>query len=300
MEASPSMDASSVHYFVFGGGGTRGIAYAGALMEWLAYTKYNLKLNLKGCAGTSIGGLYAAALCCGVPIERIMVIAKDTNLIDIVNADITNLWSYWGMESGNSIVGWLTNIIGEVTFRELYENTGRYLELVVTNLNTGEAEYLSHRTFPDMKVSKGVAMTMALPPVFAPIKLLNGNLYIDGGVIDNYPIERFNANEVLGFRVKWGHCPNLDSFEHYFSRVMYCATVSGVLAKYNNLDDEYKDRSITIDTGDVPTINWRLHPTTVIQCIAQGRCAVRQFILDRDVRVSQPVVAQTTIGTQTE
>lgn len=294
------MDASSVHYFVFGGGGTRGIAYAGALLEWLTYTKYNLQLNLKGCAGTSIGGLYAAALCCGLPMEQIMAIAKDTNLVDIVNIDVTNLWSYWGMESGTSIAAWLTKFIGDITFRELYENTGRYLELVVTNLNTGKAEYLSHSTFPDMKVSKGVAITMALPPVFAPIKLLNGHMYIDGGVIDNYPIRRFEASEVLGFRVKWGHCPKLDSFEHYFSRVMYCATVSGVVARYDNLDDQYKDRSITIDAGDVPTINWRLPPTTVSQCIAQGRRAVRQFILDRDVRISPPAVAQTTIATQTD
>jgi predicted acylesterase/phospholipase RssA len=280
------MDASSVHYFVFGGGGTRGIAYAGALLEWLTYTKYNLQLNLKGCAGTSIGGLYAAALCCGLPPDQIMSIAKNTNLIDIVNIDITNLWSFWGMESGNSIVSWLTKIIGDVSFRKLYENTGRRLELVVTNLNSGQAEYLSHETVPEMQVAQGVAISMALPPVFPPVKLKN-HLFIDGGVIDNYPIHRFPAEEVLGFRVKWGHVPNLDSFEHYFSRVMYCATVSGVVAKYNNLEDGYKERSITIDTGDVPTINWRLSPTTVAQCIAQGRRAVRQFILDRDVRATK-------------
>ena len=204
------------------------------------------------------------------------------------------------MESGSSIKTWLNKIIGEITFRELYENTGRYLELVVTNLNTGEAEYLSHETFPMMKVTNGIAMSMALPPVFSPIKLPNGNVYIDGGLIDNYPLKRFPVDEVLGFRVKWGHCPNLDSFEHYFSRVMYCATVSGVLSQYNNLEEEYKNKSITIDCGDVPTINWRLQPTTVTQCIAQGRRAVRQFILDRDVRVSTRPVLQNTMATQTD
>ena len=293
------MDARNIKYLAFGGGGNRGIAYGAAIHEWIQLTKYNAQLLLKGCVGTSIGALFAAAMVVGLSSDKILSITKKTNLVDIVNVDITNLWSHWGFDNGGSIITWIEQFIGNQTFGEMYESTGRILEVVVTNLNTGEAEYFSYKNVPKMKVSQGVAISMCLPPVFSP-KKVGSNMYIDGGLLDNFPIKRFPAEETLGFRVKWGHVPQLNTFEHYFSRAMYCATVVGTVHQYNALPDEYKEKSITVDCGDVATINWRLPPTTLQQLLSRGRMAVRQFILDNDVLSCTTTKPMTnTIGTQT-
>lgn len=295
------MDSKSIRYFAFGGGGTRGTAYGAAIHEWIQLTKYNPTLLLKGCVGTSIGALFAAAMVVGLPPDKILAITKQTNLVDIVNIDITNLWSHWGFDNGGSIVSWIEQFIGSQTFMEMYESTGRILEVVVTNLNTGEVEYLSYKNVPNMKVSTGVSISMCLPPVFSP-KKIGANLYIDGGLLDNFPIKRFPAEETLGFRVKWGHVPQLNTFEHYFSRAMYCATVVGTVHQYNALSEEYKNKSITIDCGDVATINWRIPAQTLHQLLSRGRMAVRQFVLDKNVMScnnSQTLKATNTIGTQT-
>ena len=291
--------ASDIGYFCFGGGGSRGIAYAGAVDEWIKLTKYNTSLSLKGASGTSIGALYAAALVVGLKPEKMMAIAESTHLVDIVNIDLTNILSYWGLDSGQKLLDWVESHIGTMTFYNLYQQTGRLLELAVTNINTGKAEYLSFKTSPNMKVAEGIVTSMALPIVFCP-RNRDGNLYCDGGLIDNYPIHRFPAKEVLGFRVHWNHAPKLDSIEHYFSRIGYCATNTGCVEAYKNLPEEYKKNSITIDCGDVSTINWRISKNIFAQCVTQGRQAVRQFILERNVRTTLGENKKCSTSTQTD
>lgn len=292
------MLADDIHYMVFGGGGTRGIAYAGLIDEWAKLTKYNFQLSLKGAAGTSIGALYAAALVSGMEPAQLLKVASSTNMVDIINVDLTNLMSLWGLDSGKSLETWIASYIGDFTFEQLYHRTGRELELVVTNLNTSKPEYLSYKTVPEMKVAKGVMMSMSLPPVFGPT-MYRDHYYVDGGLLDNYPIRRFPAHETLGFKVKWSDVPTLNSFEHYVSRVTYCATVTGSERAFESLSSAYKKHSIAIDCGDVPTINWRLPPTMISQCITQGRRAIRAFVLENDVKSAGSASRTRTFGTQT-
>lgn len=291
------VNVSDVHYFSFGGGGVRGIAFAGALDEWFKLTRYDIK-NLKGASGTSIGALYAAAIAVGLSPASILEITQATNLMDLVTIDVTNLVSYWGFDTGHRLTEWIENHIGTITFKELFDTTGRILKLAVTNLNSGKVEYLSHATYPNLKVSTGVTMSMCLPPVFSPMNM-NGALFVDGGLLDNYPIRQWPAENVLGFRVSWSHCPKLDAFEKYFSRVTYCATALGSREAFRNLEDGYKKRSLTVDCGDVATINWRLPPSTINHIVGLGRGAVRSYVLANGIQAERKKRTVTTQSTQT-
>jgi len=60
-------------------------------------------------------------------------------------------------------------------------------EFVVTNINTGKAEYLHSN---DIRVMKRIGVaSCSLPILTKPVKL-NGKLYLDGGLADSVPIER--------------------------------------------------------------------------------------------------------------
>ena len=75
--------------------------------------------------------------------------------------------------------------------KELYNKTNKYLSITSTCLTTQEAVYISHETFPNIPVWKAILMSCAIPLIFKPIEWEN-KLYIDGGLVDNFPL--FNIN----------------------------------------------------------------------------------------------------------
>jgi predicted acylesterase/phospholipase RssA len=76
----------------------------------------------------------------------------------------------------------------DVTFRELAEATGCDLVINVANLDIVRTELLCAASTPDLSVIDALRMTTSVPCVFAPV-LWNGHVYVDGGVLDNCPLE---------------------------------------------------------------------------------------------------------------
>lgn len=87
----------------------------------------------------------------------------------------------------------------DITFKELYEKIKKKLIMTVTCINDKKAYYYSVDTFPDMKVIKAVRMSISIPIIFTPVEH-DSHLYVDGGCIDNYPMQLFqdNLDEVIG------------------------------------------------------------------------------------------------------
>jgi NTE family protein len=102
--------------------------------------------------------------------------------------------------------------IAYATFAELKqlreeqpEKFGRLKQLYIVgvNLSTGLIEVFSEETTPDMIVSDAVRISMSIPVVFKPHQIYykinglrvadeKGHLYVDGGMLDNYPMWLFN------------------------------------------------------------------------------------------------------------
>ena len=281
------------------------MAYASALDEMkkllrLDYTK------LKGVAGTSIGAIFAASLASGMDMKDILGIARHTSLIDLVSPHISNLMTHHGLDVGGTVISFLDGHLGNEmkTFKQLYDETHIHLHVYVTNLNKCKSESISHLTHPDMPVAKGVFMSMCLPPLFAPVEM-DGDMYVDGGIMNNYPIDTFDPKHSIGFTVKWGLANRLDSFESYVSRLTYCTLSASENAQFNAMPEELREQTIQIDCGDVSTLNWRIQTLTALAMEARGREAVRDFVKKFDLR-ALPYAAiggakhMVTIGTQTE
>jgi len=89
-----------------------------------------------------------------------------------------------------------------VTFAELHKAGFKDMYFVGVNTHTGEAEYFSHEHTPDMVVASAVRISMSIPGVFYPVPKLtkdahgvvnkSTDLYVDGGVTCNYPINLFD------------------------------------------------------------------------------------------------------------
>ena len=87
-------------------------------------------------------------------------------------------------------IGFFKEYFSEDTFESLKIP----LTVTATNLLNGKLDY-----FNSGQLIKPLIASCALPPVFSPIEV-NGNLYSDGGVLNNFPIEplKDTCSKILG------------------------------------------------------------------------------------------------------
>ena len=97
----------------------------------------------------------------------------------------------------------------DITLKELFEYNKISLHFVTLELNKFEKVIVSHKTYPDITLLKAIEMSTAFPILFKPIfeeGLVGDKCYVDGGIVDNYPLytcieeEECEENEVLGVR----------------------------------------------------------------------------------------------------
>jgi len=100
----------------------------------------------------------------------------------------------------------------DVTFQEFYERTGIELHFTVTELNKFQAIDFSHKTHPKHGLVEACYMSCCYPFGFTPI-YRDGCCYIDGGIINDYPVnecirdQKCDVAEILGVKMLWERKP---------------------------------------------------------------------------------------------
>jgi Predicted esterase of the alpha-beta hydrolase superfamily len=213
---------------VLSGGGVKGISFLGALN---ALEEQNILQNIKIMAGTSIGGLIAGLYLAGYkPIE----LYRFVELFDakkLRSLDPSKVLTKFGLDDGtrfNCVLDKMfeaKNIPVNITFKEFFKLTQKKLILTAVCMNDKQVYYLSHLTFPDMPVLLGMRMTSSLPFWFVPVQY-NNKLFVDGGCMDNYPIQLF-ANEldnVIGIYLSENRIfiKNIENVEDFLYNLLQC------------------------------------------------------------------------------
>ncbi|KAL3832132.1 hypothetical protein ACJMK2_023803 [Sinanodonta woodiana] len=168
----------------------------------------DLMKNIKRYAGTSAGAMTAALLAVGYSADEIReFLSQDLSQVFIDHSYgylslLPNLLSGFGWNPGTRIFQWFGENLAkktgnpDITFYELYRDTGKELCIVVTNLNMMDAEYCHPKTSPDLPIRTAVRMSMSIPGLFQAVNFKSfgqNNWYIDGGVLNNYPINCFDG-----------------------------------------------------------------------------------------------------------
>lgn len=181
-------------FLVLSGGGVKGIAHIGALK---ALEENGILQNIKTLAGSSIGGMIAALFIMGYTPDELYNFIE---LFDMSKMRLLNphgFFNSFGFDDGtkfNIVLKKLfeaKNIPHDITFKQLYARTNFKLILTTVCLNDKQVYYLSHTSYPNMQILTGIRMTTCFPFWFVPIKY-NDKLFVDGGCIDNYPIQLFS------------------------------------------------------------------------------------------------------------
>jgi NTE family protein len=164
--------------------------------------------NIKRFSGTSIGALFATLLSIGYTADEIMYFSDLIDTTVTSNCFVTkvyNVCNKFGVSSMDNLKREFERIIdkkvrSEITLEKLYKITGKDLVICVTNLNTKSPVYFHHKTYPEAKLIDVIIASMSFPMLFRPCKLpyLGTNDYfVDGGLVDNYPVWVFNDLEKL-------------------------------------------------------------------------------------------------------
>jgi predicted acylesterase/phospholipase RssA len=82
-----------------------------------------------------------------------------------------------------------------ITMIELFKQTEKYLSITSVCLNTRTAVYITHETFPNIPVWKAILMSCSIPLIFKPVEW-EGRLYVDGALIDNFPLFNIESNQI--------------------------------------------------------------------------------------------------------
>lgn len=295
-------------YIVFSGGGIKGISYCGILK---ILEEQGILKKLKGYAGTSAGSIITSLLAVGYTANELKEIMMKLNFGDFLDdkwlvEDAINFVKDYGAVEGEFFHEFMGKLIKEktgnpdYTFDDLFNDKGITLVIVTTDLSRKVPIFFypncKDKKYRNMSIRKAVRMSMSIPFLFEPITFDN-DLYVDGGVLDNYPLHVFDGEypgelnarlnlcepnpKVLGIRIVTNSESYIFPQKQEINCVMHYALsfVEALLA--NNemkvMTPTYWYRTVTVVTPDYPLTRFSLNKEEKTQLYDIGTTAMTDY-----------------------
>jgi len=193
---------------VLSGGGSKGLAVLGALHY--IYEQKGLQ-DITDYWATSVGSVISLLLLIGMtPMEifhEFFIMESFVNSSELNISSIIDDGAFCPIHIfGNKIKTIISKKLGEnsdPTFRDLHNRyNSKKLYIIGANTTKMCCECFSVDTHPEMKIIDAVEISCDLPYIFTK-KKYNGCEYVDGGFINNYPINLADngVDECLGICV---------------------------------------------------------------------------------------------------
>jgi len=190
---------------VFEGGGIKGLAYGGALE---VLSEQRILPNITSVAGTSAGSITAMLVALRYSPEQIreLLVKLDFRQLEDGGANgIFRLFRRYGFYRGDTYLDLMRCLVEgktgqkRATFRYLHDHGFLDLRVFSADLNLGNVRELSFEKSPDFEVALAVRMSGSFPLFFASIEN-ERKIFVDGGVVLNYPVNAFDDEKGLNPR----------------------------------------------------------------------------------------------------
>jgi len=273
-------------WLLFAGGGMRGVAYAGALERLESAGALRC---VRGVAGVSIGALVAFLYAVGYSVAEVRRIAFDLDFGTLQHVDEETVFTVsenYGIDDGAGVRAWLEGLlrrrglVGGTRFRDLKTLGFPELRVYACRLRDAATVEFSARRTPAIPIVDALMASIAVPLYFVPVRI-GRDVYVDGGVTDNYPLALFSAAErrsVLGFVFKKdleAYAPQAtDSFLRYGTHLI---RVIGH-HRYITQIQHYRDVTVVIDCGAMELLDFGMGTEEKERLVAVGAAAVEGWI----------------------
>ena len=218
-QAQPAEERPKVGV-VLSGGGAKGLAHIGALK---VIEEAGVKIDYIG--GTSMGAIVGALYASGYTATELDSLFTGTDLAELIQDDFPRgTKSFYEKEDteryaltlpfndfkvaipsalsgGQKIYSELVKILYHVRNVKDFNELPIPFVCIATNIETGEEIVLNKGYLPEAIMASGT-----LPSLFEPAEL-NGEILIDGGVLNNYPVDEvrsLGADILIGVDVQHG------------------------------------------------------------------------------------------------
>lgn len=172
---------------VLSGGGARGVAHLGVLKAL-----DELGVIIDCISGTSAGALVGALYAQGLKPDAIFELIKKVGMFNSVRP----AWARTGLLNMDGMKELLKRNIPVNDFNSLKIP----LTVAATDIRKGKVCY-----FSEGELIPAILASCSIPAIFNPVSF-NGNLYVDGGLVDNLPVKpiRKQCDFIIG-----SHCNHI-------------------------------------------------------------------------------------------
>ena len=201
------------------GGGIRGLAYPGAIK---VLEQKGIMKNIEKVAGTSAGAITALMVCLDYSSYEMDSVFRSLKIQQFndgkfIFGKIHRLKNEYGIFKGEKFDKWLGKLIeyktgnANTTFAELHQlhqNNKRFKDLYCTGTNIikQNLQIFSWEITPYMQLKTAVHISGSIPVYYKPVAIDSSwdevsiknnknkfDLYVDGGMINNFPINLFDT-----------------------------------------------------------------------------------------------------------
>ncbi|AEQ33381.1 patatin-like phospholipase [Megavirus chiliensis] len=267
---------------VLSGGSVRGLSHIGAVKKLVDDKLINLN-KIKAVAGASAGALFGLLIVLGFDIDEIWNFVLDLDTKKMVNPDLLLILNKCGIDTGKIIYDLFEEILfsktnnKHINFRQLYEITKIHFTVVGSCLTTKKAVYYDYINTPNFKVSVAIRISIGMPGFFVPVTI-DDKKYIDGAILDNYPMNLFKdrLSETIGILICNEYNTDYKCFEEYFMAIINLF----MHQYYLKMADQYTENTIyvTKSPNNVCIFNFDLDNITKKELYEGGYEAAREFI----------------------
>ena len=164
--------------------------------------------GLRGVAGCSAGAMVALCVLVSLPLEttRDFCLMASKRHWFMRNPDLGSLAQRFGLDDASGLHDIAARILErgglsrDITFRDLHRYVPVEFVVVAADIEREGKLYLSHRTYPDMRVRDAVVASCSIPFVYVPTTHCDGLTLCDGGLCENQPVV-FPVEQTLNLSV---------------------------------------------------------------------------------------------------
>jgi NTE family protein len=252
-----------------GGGSARGLAHVGVL-EWLD----EHRIPIDAVAGTSMGGLIGGSFATGIPATELRRLTSGTDWDAVLSTDAPfedatfrrkqdrrafpaglefgvrrGLWLPRSLNPGQRIALLIDRITLPYSALPTFDDLPTPFRCVAFDIDRSESVVLGRGI-----LAEAMRATMALPGIFPPVTI-DGRLLVDGGFLDNVPVEaarQMNVDVVIAVDVTRSPAatPEVTAFS------MLSRAVDAVMAHGARRNLASADVVITPDIANLDSTDW--------------------------------------------
>lgn len=276
----------------FQGGGVSALGHVGVIK---VLDDMGILSKITHTSGSSAGSLIETLVACRLPYETIKEIALNLDYTSFrdsswfIPIDVYKLIYNFGWNPGDA----LTKIYGDIlekyvdnrliTFGQIFEKYGTTLIITSTDVGSESTVYYSPDTHPNMPVIEAGRESSSIPVFYCPV-VKDGHMYVDGAVLNSYPIEiLYNylpKEQVFGVKlISNDDNPNKPyklptNLTEYLMKII--TMLHNQACKTHINEDDWK-RTIKVDIGSIKTTDFNLTKIEKLWLIDQGELAGLKF-----------------------